>query len=534
MKLPILLLALATGIFARGNCGTAMIQTERPKVQTAAYVSASKLCDPDLLYDTVLTRTTAHFAIFYTDSGLHAASAAFIDSLALALEAAYSLHTKTHKTLAPKGASTTPHYEMEVPSSLYPVEVLDIFHLRNTNSLFGGYCTGCWGGTIADQETDEASVIIFDNDFKYPAGSEDLKTLETDSGSCNYYEASAEISNGFYGYSYAENFGPGVRITAYHELYHAVQFRYHSFDNSNYWFEASASGQEDIGAPDVNDYLTFISSFTNMTWTSFAGISNEYSLAALFLAMYETFGPQFDTKLWEAFKGSDDLAFEEAFAKVVEGNDLDADSVFQAFAERLFFAGTRSSSRGDIDSVYTDHELWPNVGVFSEERALEEKFPYIAYRRTLAYPEVTVPGRVSYLVKNSGDSVYSKVQVASEADYRAAYATLESADSVVLVFTRLRETASSADTSGSTKFYAYPNPWRGTGALCFANIPSGKSVIEIRNRKGNLVHTERYDSEAHCIDEATLRAKLAPGLYFFRAGRNGKTKKLILIHSSRR
>lgn len=534
MKPLVLLLALAAGIFARGNCGTAMIQTERPRLQTAAYVSASKLCDSDLLYDTVLTRTTSHFAIFYTDSGIHAATEAFIDSLAAALENAYALHTKTHKTLAPKGASTTPHFEMAVPNSLYPVEVLDIFHLRNTNSLFGGYCTGCFGGTIADSETSGASVIIIDNDFKYPAGKEDLNTLETESGTCNYYAASAAIQNGFYGYSYASDFGPGIRVTAYHELYHAVQFRYHDFDNSNYWFEASASGQEDIGASDVNDYLALISSFTNMTWSSFSSVSNEYSLAAVFLSMYEAFGGTFDTEIWEAFKAGEDLNFEDAFAQVLEAKGLDADSVFQAFAERLFFAGKRSDSRGELDSVYADHELWPSVGVFSSEKALEEKFPYIAYRRTLEYPEVEVPGRFSYLVKNSGDSLYTKIQVSNEADYRANYSTLESADSVVLVFTRLRETETAADTTTSTKFYAYPNPWRGGTALCFTNIPSGKSVIEIRNRKGNLVHTERYDSSTHCIDEGTLKSKLAPGLYFFRAGRHGKMKKLILTHSSRK
>lgn len=534
MKLLILLLALSTGVFARGGCGTAMIQTERPRVQTSAYVSASKLCDASLLYDTVLTRTTSHFAIFYTDSGIHAATEAFIDSLATALEAAYALHTRTHKTLAPIGASTTPHFEMAVPGSLYPVEVLDIFHLRNTNSLFGGYCTGCFGGTIADSETSGASVIVIDNDFKYPSGNDDLKTLETEGGSCNYYAASASIQNGYYGYSYAETFGPGVRVTAYHELYHAVQFRYHDFDNSNYWFEASASGQEDIGAPDVNDYLALLSSFTNMTWSSFSGISNEYSLAAVFLAMYETFGATFDTELWEAFKASEDLEFDAAFAQVVEAKGLDADSVFQAFAERLFFAGKRSELRGGLDSVYADHELWPSVGVYSSEKALEEKFPYIAYRRTLSFPEVSVPGRFSYLVKNSGDSTYSKIAVSTEADYRANYAKLETADSVVLVFTRLRETAAAADTQTTTKFYAYPNPWRGTGPLCFTNIPSGKAVIEIRNSKGNLAHAERYDSETHCLDEATLKTKLAPGLYFYRAGRHGKMKKLILTHSSRR
>lgn len=77
---------------------------------------------------------------------------------------------------------------------------------------------------------------------------------------------------------------------------------------------------------------------------------------------------------------------------------------------------------------------------------------------------------------------------------------------------------------------AYPQPWHGKGQLCFTPLPESKEFIEIRSGRGELIMREKYVRTTHCIDENSIKEKMKPGVYRFRAGSSGKTQKFLVIY----
>ena len=118
-KFPLAILALALTLTSTasahgGKCGMhfAIQNSKQPKsVLHPAAATRIKDCDAREYYDSVYTRETEHFQIFYTlGEGPHATSPEFIDSLAVTLEKALTFHTKTMRMRAPLGLDTTSHF----------------------------------------------------------------------------------------------------------------------------------------------------------------------------------------------------------------------------------------------------------------------------------------------------------------------------------------------------------------------------------------------------------------------------------------
>lgn len=90
-------MVLCTSAYSRSVCGTELMIKNRhgqslakPSVQSTSI----SLCNSEDLYDSVYTRTTDHFQIFYTLSGPHKTTAAFVDYLASYVEEARKFHTE--------------------------------------------------------------------------------------------------------------------------------------------------------------------------------------------------------------------------------------------------------------------------------------------------------------------------------------------------------------------------------------------------------------------------------------------------------
>ena len=81
--------AAATSVYAHGRCGTMQAVESwienKGKVTTAA-TSSQGSCEVEDYYDSVYSRTTTHFQIFYVLKGPHATTEKFVDSLAVNLE----------------------------------------------------------------------------------------------------------------------------------------------------------------------------------------------------------------------------------------------------------------------------------------------------------------------------------------------------------------------------------------------------------------------------------------------------------------
>jgi hypothetical protein len=68
-----------------------------------------------------------------------------------------------------------------------------------------------------------------------------------------------EIDNNFTDNIYFTRGLDGLRVTAAHEFYHAVQFGYYADFAAAWWQELTATWMEDVAYPDVNDFYQYIS-----------------------------------------------------------------------------------------------------------------------------------------------------------------------------------------------------------------------------------------------------------------------------------
>ena len=201
--------ATVTSVYAHGYCGTmqaveSWIQN-KGKITTAATATPGS-CEVEDYYDSVYSKTTTHFQIFYVLNGPHATTKNFVDSLAVNLEKAWDLHVVKNKMRTPKGRDTTVHYQKAVKQGLYGVEVLEINLVRNPRTVHGktGLCEECFAVTnFAGRSNWQTSELMIDNDFKtidiYKA---EYDTLDVHGKKCSYWKSTKALRNTSEKYSY--------------------------------------------------------------------------------------------------------------------------------------------------------------------------------------------------------------------------------------------------------------------------------------------------------------------------------------------
>lgn len=522
-------------------CGTNRIQKHFQDVKSfraAARIASisSTSCDPEFYYDTsaVKERKTSHFRIYYVLDGPHKTTEAWIDSLAKSLESAWNFHIQRHGTRKPKGANPTWHFQKSGDSDLYPVEVIDISLVRDNAGLLGGFCTACMGLTFPPESSNSAATeIIIDNDFLYP-DENNPSVKDIPSSSCRYIQATVPVTNDLTGKNYSKDYGIALRTTAAHEFYHAIQAAYIDFlEYDSYWFEASATALEEIASPDANDYWLYLPSFFKSTGISFDRIGSNYGLAVWGLYHLHAWDENFDTKLWERFSSMPDSSFETVYAKELASRELDPDSAFADFAQKLFFSGTRAGFSDSSFRFTADFSDWP-VSPHLKKPTLASvslEAPAIDYYRITpdSFPELSqFSGKASVALygKNQKTTFYSMDTVS----WTGLSPLVAESENAVLILSRLQETSSGTLQTDTLPMRSYPNPWRGETPLCFANLPSAKRVLEIRTRAGKLVRKFSYSGTSLCVRAEEIQAQLAPGLYYFRAGTKNKAKPFLVVY----
>ena len=134
--ITVLFLSFASFTFADHVCGTSIMMENflnnknksfsHFKYSKPSALESATACTDSDLYDSVYTRTTKHFEIFYTLEGPHKTTKAYIDSLEKALEYAWDFHVNKSGMRPPKGYFETHQYQKSTQSDLYPVEVIDL------------------------------------------------------------------------------------------------------------------------------------------------------------------------------------------------------------------------------------------------------------------------------------------------------------------------------------------------------------------------------------------------------------------------
>lgn len=448
-------------------------------------------CIPENYYGQVLNLTTKHFAIFYTLEGAHAVkSVAFIDSLALYLENAYKLHKDSLGMESILGATVTFHYRQKVPVGLYPVEVVDTGLLRNSE---GDY-SKTFGLTFAPNSGSPfATQIAIENDFLYGATCSNPKSTHPFNSNTNG--------------DYSVKWNLALKVTTVHELYHSFQLRKINLkENQSFWLESSAAGVEDIGAPEVNDYIDYLSIVFRKPGLSMEDAYSRddqsvYAYSTLYLYLFSQLGAKFDSAIFSYFAKYKNENFSIQLARLVDSLGLDAEDFFHNYAKTVFYSNNRAAF-SPTPLFWEDQPIWPNWAIHSEK----------------TMPSVLPAGVIDF-VRTDGNP--------PSVDSVARISHLVFGDSSVWVLSRLLAKKFIPITLPE-KFVAFPNPWHPhkNAELRFSLLPEKATGIEIRTANGALLH--RINGEVGTATVWQPKKIPAPGILYYRTLPYGKPQKLIV------
>ena len=506
---------------------------KHPKAPVSARTGKSIYCEAEAYYDSVYSEETEHFQIFYTLSGPHATIPAFIDSLKASLESAFEFEVNHLGMRRPQGRDSTHHYRKPVKDGLYPIEVVEIDFLRDPEEVLKAEaCNGCFGVTHPDYEKDlRKSQIFIDNDFLYvPELNAGLDTIEVDGKACPYPVSTESMPNIAYDYYYKDEWAKAIRVTAFHEFYHAIQLQYMDlFKYKTVWTEASAVGIEEAGAPDIDDYFYHIADFMNATGTAINRMSNQYGVSLLFIDLYNHVDKNFDKSVWEQYAKSPSSSLENIFKTVLAQKGLDIGDVFHDFATRLSFSGKRATAIDSSEWISPDQPRWYRPLIRKRETFEPDTINFAYSFFGNGSPDITnYKGKISAALFRSGKADLRKIHTTATLD--TVISDAFAADSITWIFSRIDTAQYIPILVRDSTLRAYPMPWRGKGSLCFTPLPENKKFIEIRNSRGDLVLREPYERTTHCIDGDYVKSKMKPGVYRFRAGSSGKAQKFLVVY----
>lgn len=490
---PLFRIAILTAFFfspifgAGGRCGTLQF-AERAQKRTLA---KSALCPANNLGETVHSRTTQRFIIYYTTEGVHAATTVFIDSLAKYLEDAYDLHKNVLGMKGIYGTTQTQHYNQRPPLGFYPVEVIDTGLLRGEEGE-----DATFGLTIIpNKNSPKLTQIAIENDFL--------------SGADCSGNPSTEPFRRYDGlnYSAANNWHLALKATVYHELYHSFQIPYlnsHDLSSHKFWLEASATGVEEISAPEVNDYIGYLfnSRIFNNPGKSMESLSSSewYAYSVLYLFLYHELGELFDSAIWSYFSKYPKENFPMQLARLADSLSRNPEELFHKYASRIFFSGSRARFSEQLFSE--DMQNWPSWRI-----------------KTTTVPSVFPVGAIDFIRTANGEEPNTEGAMISLLNY---------GDSTVWVLSRLLEEEFTPPPPPPKKFIAYNNPWNPKNPLRFGPLPENSKGVEIRSANGILL--KRLEGKPG--EELIWQPENLPksGILFYRPFPYGEGNKLIVAH----
>jgi len=473
------------------RCGTLRFAENLKNPQKRMLAKAG--CIPENLYGDVEYRQTANFIIYYTKTKSHAIkSNAYIDSLASYLEQAYNLHKNTLGMKNILGMRKTYHYRQNVPTGLYPIEVIDIGLLRGEEGEF----SESMGLTFpADINKPKETEIAIENDFLY--------------GADCFGNVSTEPFKSPIGENYSTKWELILKATVFHELYHAFQSTYFNWQTHNtFWMEASAAGVEEIGVPDANDYIRYLSynfGYPGKPMESIErGSAQEYGWVALYLFLYSKIDSRFDSAIWNNFSKQPKDNFAMQLARLVDslqkkhGFDKNAEELFHEYAKQVFYSGKRTEF-SPYEPFWDDMQKWPN------------------WKLNTRILPVLQPGTIDFI---------RTVDEPNTAFARKS--PLKYGDSLIWVLSRLLEKEYVDPETTAKKFVAFPNPWnpKRFKKVSFGTLPKNSSGVEIRSSNGALL--KRIDGEAGDILTWQPEKIPAPGILYYRILPYEKNKVLIV------
>lgn len=300
------------------------------------------------------------FKIHYTRSGIDAVPAAdadqngvpdFVEETAAAYELSFEVQVNELGYDAPPDDDGTDGPEYDV-------------YIQDLGPSFYGYTQG-EAGVPETPQRDLRSYIVIDNDFE------------------------------------DGHFTPGIdgsRVTAAHEYFHAVQFGYRTFNNSDepFYYEMCSVWMEDVLYDDINDYYQYLPSYFRKTNVPF----NKFDLSRSFgQAVWNHFiVKKYDRAdmirtSWELMRAETSAmaAIQESLSRI--GGTFSND--FVEFGFWNYFTGSRADSiRFYKESAAYSEVLIDDAFLFTADTTVIDSSLSLTHK----YYEVTVPEAGAYSI----------------------------------------------------------------------------------------------------------------------------------------
>lgn len=404
--------------------------------------------------------------------------------------------------------------------------------VANIGTVIPSY-EGPYYGLAFPPANGQGSSLLIENDFLYNARYNTATGVVTGTPIRSLHKGETYRD-------YSVDWDMGLKVTASHEFYHAVQYQYTpSLDGYHAWYELSATGMEERLAPEVNDYFQYLP-FTlqrhhDVPLTS-AGTLANYGNAIFHVFLTRRLGEGFDVTLWEHLADTNHLG--KALIKTA-GSEAAWDSLFNDYAAALSLAGTPGATGSSL-AFSPDMSQWP-VPHFDDAPVTGGaalRLPATTFRLVRA-PDASpgialLPGLSQSRRVDSSTAGYHSTVIHGDA---VSLAKGDGATRSTAVF------AHSGFTGTRTVLLSAPgpavspasNPLKRTQGPLYTLAPAGGTQDSLRvvSESGRRVATVPVDpSGTYWIwdlrEDAEPARIVPPGLYWLRAGSRPPASVLLL------
>lgn len=505
--------------------------------------------------------------------GISAPHPAFVSAMADYFEQARAYYVGALGMKPPAAYGPSPFYGAPIGTSgKYPVDIADVYEASLAMDPVQPFDPQTYGATLPPGD----GGMLMENDFLWrsvldPTGSFAIgDTLK----SCVPRACS---DGGAPNRNYGPDWEAGLKVTCFHELYHAVQFAYTPEPNGYHaWYETGAVGMEERNAPEVDDYLQYLEGyFRNLAGTSMfdymriLDYNPRYGNGIFHVFLTQELGERFDVGIWESLAANGNN-LKSALPAAFAARGLTAEKVFGDYAAQLCFSGRTASA--PFPPFSPDMPRWPRLAekslgldsLTAYRTQSQDPFTIQAFRVSGSAAGKTVRPSAVFLVPvlasfATGTGTINIPSGANSApvDIPLEWAGNAAEDRLLVLANAAFQGSASASiqvlaSRPSDKLFAYPNPFRRTGGadrLLFSRLPGlGKAArIRIVAENGVVVRELSFTADS-ALWSWDLRGKsgaesgaqsgkesgkegekerpVLPGLYYF--GTEGALAPLII------
>ena len=473
---------------------------------------------------------------------LDAASAphpVFAATMAEYLEGARADYVGTLKMKAPR--ITVPSYYYRAPANRdgkYAVEIADLVTVVNEDhEALGESGANTYGLTLPPA----AGGMLIENDFLFNAKVDPVSGIPDGDSIKSCYPHNC-LNGGDLLHNYVLDWQAGLKVTCFHEFYHAVQFAYTPEPVYHTWYETGAVAMEERNAPEVNDYLQYMEDyFSNLASLGMfdyyqSSPNSNYGNGMFHRFLAQELGDGFDADVWSRLE-EDGNNLKEALPHVFATHGESAGRIYSRFAAQLAFSGkSKASLHAPFPLFSPDMALWPEL------KQQTADLPSLASFQTNRQPPFTISA-----VKLIGASLTHKSLILQDTSLAPVLLILGSDSSHADFPGGLNAALGLPDLPGhdvllllanaslsrnlqaeirdlvsipSATLFAYPNPFKRNGStdrLLFSRLPKS-ATINIYGENGIQVRSLAFtpDSLLWNWDLGNDQGQaLAPGLYYF-------------------